>query len=134
MTRYSAVELIVKNNDGAATAGVVYEDDIEAVSKLVAYVNLEAWNGITVQDILDGEITGGSGNMTFITLSINGFIKFDDKTNTILTTTGNITFIAGSGGIDIGNLQTGKSNQPNSSVLSLVTVNGGDINNRLSPR
>jgi len=129
MTNLAPLTLIIKNGNGPAQTGVVYEQDIEAYSAIDG-VNMEykAWNGITFNDILDGAITGGSGNMTFVTLSINGFIKFDDKTNTIVTTTGNIALISGSGGINIGNLQTGVDHQPKSSMINIVTVNGGNIN------
>ena len=136
MTDVAPLTLVIKNGDGDSDMAnsVFYEKDIEAMSNAGTSMTFHAWNGITFNDILDGAITGGSGNMTFVTLSIDGFISFDDKTNTISTTTGNIAFIAGSGvsnggiGINIGNLQTGVDRQPKASMINIVTVNGGNIN------
>jgi len=123
------LDLVVRNGSGTVTdVGTVYEVDIETASVADVTFVCDAWNSITVEDMTDGVILGGAGDIVFITFSGDGFILFDDTTNTIQTTSGDIIMIAGSGGITAGNILSGSNNQPEpTGLIRLLTINGGDI-------
>ena len=54
--------------------------------------------------------------------------EFEDKSDSIVTTTGNIFMEAGGGGIDIGNIETGSPNpHVPSGTIELFTSNEGPI-------
>jgi filamentous hemagglutinin family protein len=115
------------------SAPTIYERDIERTSGIGTNVNLLATNSITMNNLSDDKLGGGSGN---ITMTVGGgncekcSITFDDKINDKITTTsGKITLTAndaatsegGVGTIDIGHLQTAK----NGGDITLFAGSGG---------
>ena len=74
----------------------------------------------------DGEITGGIGNIELHATGASGSVSFANSDNTISTTSGNIVVTAGSGGVNIGNLQTGDASL-NPGQITVTTSNGGDV-------
>jgi filamentous hemagglutinin family protein len=119
--------------DGPNPGGVpdtVYEEDIEALSQGGTSLVLEADETIAVEDILDDEIEGGTGDITLQTTVATGSVYFEDKSDTISTTTGDITIQSGGGGIDVGNLITrkdGGSIKVSSGDITVTTTDGGNI-------
>ncbi|MEW5942906.1 MAG: filamentous hemagglutinin N-terminal domain-containing protein [Pseudomonadota bacterium] len=128
-------------DDSLATMGdaTVYEKNIEHTSGIGVEVKLEATNSITMNDLSDGELKGGSGD---ITMTAGGgycescSITFVDKNNDKITTTsGKITLTAkdsvtgegGVGTIDIGHLQTIGQLKPhdNGGHITLTAGSGG---------
>jgi VCBS repeat-containing protein len=87
-------------------------------------------DSITVQDILDDEITGRFGNIELHATGASSLVSFDDIGDTISTTLGDIVIEAGSGGIDVGSSETAKDSsdeKPTPGDIILTTANGGDI-------
>jgi VCBS repeat-containing protein len=109
----------------------IYEEDIETLSQAGTSLIVEAENSITVQNIPDdGIIDGRYGNIELHGTGANSIVSFEDNTDTISTTLGDIVMEAGSGGIDIGNLQTAKDVSdfsPTPGQITLTTNNLGDI-------
>ncbi|MHC4205840.1 MAG: Ig-like domain-containing protein, partial [Planctomycetota bacterium] len=109
----------------------IYEDDIEALSQAGTSLVVNAQDSITVQDIPDdGIIDGRYGNIELHATGADSIVSFEDNTDTISTTLGDIVMEAGSGGIDIGNLQTAKDVSdisPTPGQITLTTTNEGDI-------
>ena len=118
---------------GGANAGetdTLYEDDIEALSQAGTSLIVNAQESITVKNITDNEITGQFGNIELHATGENSAVTFADDTDTIRTSLGDIVIEAGSGGIYVGNLTTGKDlsdEKPNPGQILLSTNNGGDI-------
>lgn len=122
----------VKNGNGVNDANTYYEQWIENQSQGGATVNVTGHN-ITVDDIADNVIQGGAGTINLKTVSSNGSvyadgaITFVDKKDTIATTTGDINMVAGSGGINIGNLIADGGATQTAGHINLQTINGGSI-------
>lgn len=113
----------------------IYEEWIEDQSDAATDVELlahskEAGN-IIVEDIGDGEITGGSGDIVLRTKYDTGGITFLGDPAAIHTTKGgNVYMLAGSGGITVGDIMTDvpsndKITEPGK--IRLLTTNEGDI-------
>jgi len=127
------LNVTVANGANLGVLDTVYEQDIETDSKAGTNVLIEAEESITVENILDDEITGGEGDIKLHSTGTNGLISFDDKSDTIATTLGDIVLEAGGGGIDIGSLETGKEggrDKVASGKIVVTTDNGGDIKTR----
>jgi filamentous hemagglutinin family protein len=114
----------------------LYEEDIENLSQAGTSLIVNAVEGITVKDITDGPdgldpgvISGQFGSIELHATGENSAVTFVDDTDTIRTSLGDIVIEAGSGGINIGNLTTGKESDeiPNPGQILLSTNNGGDI-------
>ncbi len=109
----------------------IYEEDLETLSQAGTSLIVEAQDSITVQDIPDdGLIDGRFGNIELYATGADGIVSFEDTTDTISTTLGDIVMEAGSGGIDIGNLETAKDLsdiRPTPGQITLTTNNDGDI-------
>jgi len=124
--------------DGAIPAGgaaidTFYEKELEAYSQAGIDTILEADYDITVENISDGYIDGGTGDIALRTIYNTGDIEFLPATiggaiNTIVRTVGggNIYMLAGSGGIKTGSLQTYEDGG-NPGRIRIFTNNGGDI-------
>jgi len=118
---------------GGANVGAmdtVYEDDIQDHSQAGMNVLVEAQNSITVEDISDGEITGGAGDISLRTTGADSSIIFVDKDDAITTTLGDIVIEAGGDGIDIGSLMTGSGlsgERVTPGRITVTTVDDGDI-------
>ncbi len=124
--------------DGAIPAGgaaidTFYEKQLEAYSQAGVNTILEADYDITVENISDGVIQGGTGDIALRTVYNTGGIEFLPATiggaiNTIVRTVGggNIYMLAGSGGIKTGQLQTYEDGG-NPGRIRIFTNNGGDI-------
>jgi len=122
--------------DGASTGATntLYENDIEALSQSATNLIVKTEGNITVQDITDdwgpGEITGQFGDIELHATGDDSAVTFEDSTDTIRTTLGDIVIEAGSGGINVGNLTTGKTvsdQKPTPGQILLSTSNDGDI-------
>jgi len=109
----------------------IYEEDLETLSEGGTSLIVEAQDSITVQDIPDdGMIDGRFGNIELYATGADSIVSFEDNTDTISTTLGDIVMEAGSGGIDIGNLETAKDVsdiRPTPGQITLSTNNEGDI-------
>lgn len=127
--------------DGAIPAGgaamdTFYEKQLEAYSQTGVNTILEADYDITVENITDGVIQGGKGDIVLRTVYNTGGIEFLPATvggaiNTIVRTVGggNIYMLAGSGGIKTGRLET-LEDGGNPGRIRIFTNNGGDIQTR----
>jgi filamentous hemagglutinin family protein len=121
--------------EGAAI-DTFYEKELEAYSLAGVNTILEADYDITVENITDGVIAGGSGDIALRTEYNNGSIVFEPATEggpieTIVRTSGggNIFMLAGSGGIKTGRLRTYEDGG-NPGRIRIFTNNGGDIQTR----
>ncbi len=115
---------------GTGTLDTVYEQDFETLSDKGTGLAIYSEKDIVVPDILDGEIKGRFGNIELHATGAGSSVSFEDTSDTISTTLGDIIIEAGGAGIDIGNLQTAKDLsdiQPTPGQISLTTTNGGDI-------
>jgi len=126
----------IADGANAGEMDTLYEDDIEALSWAGTSLIVNAEESITVQNITDdigyGEITGRFGDIQLLAdmENPNSFVSFDDSSDTIRTSLGDIVIEAGGGGIDVGNLITGKGLadlKPAPGQIFLTTENGGDI-------
>jgi filamentous hemagglutinin family protein len=126
--------------DGAkplnALANTIYEKWIESQSQTNTDLELVAHSAasgnITVNNITDGVITGGSGDIAFRTVYDTGAINFlSPDTTTLLTNGGgSIYMLAGSGGITTGDITTtvpSNDKVTDPGKIRLFTNNGGDI-------
>ncbi len=131
-------DIIIRDGDGTDTGGpdvdIVYEKQLE---DQLSSVELAADESIVMEDLSDNllDLRDEGKSITLVT-GEDGFISFEDKADTIATTTGDISLTGGSGlnndgiGIDIGNLQTGREGGAEhlpSGEIVLATENGGDI-------
>lgn len=129
-------DMIIADGEGDDTDDTVYEENIEHTSKIGTNVKLEATNSITMEDLSDDKLEGGSGNITMTAgggVCTDCSITFDDKGDKITTTSGKITMTAadgaeGLGTIDIGHLQTTK----NGGDITLTAGSGGITTGDLS--
>jgi filamentous hemagglutinin family protein len=123
--------VIIADGANAGETDTLYEEDIEALSQGATSLVVNADEGITVKDIDDDEITGQFGSIELHATGDASAVSFNDITNdTIRTTLGDIVIEAGGGGINIGNLTTGKDisdEKPTPGQILLSTSNGGDI-------
>jgi filamentous hemagglutinin family protein len=126
--------VIIADGANAGATDTLYEDDIETLSQEATSLIVNAQEGITVKDITDGlnpgEITGQFGDIELHATGDDSAVSFADNTDTIRTTLGDIVIEAGSGGIDVGNLTTGKDitdEKPTPGQILLSTNNGGNI-------
>jgi len=135
---YEPGTLEVKATDVTIAAGAnlggldtIYEEDLENLSQAGTSLIVEAQDSITVQDIPDdGIIDGRYGDIELHATGADSIVSFEDNTDTISTTLGDIVMEAGSGGIDIGNLETAKDVSdisPTPGQIILTTSNQGDI-------
>ena len=125
---------IIADGANAGATNTLYEDDIETLSQGATSLIVNAQEGITVKNITDaignGEITGQFGDIELHATGTDSAVSFDDNADTIRTTLGDIVIEAGSGGIDVGNLTTGKDTsggKPTPGQILLSTNNGGNI-------
>ena len=129
--------VIIADGANAGALNTIYEEDIEFLSQAGTSIIVNAEEGITVKDITDsigsGEITGQFGSIELHATGVDSAVTFADDTDTIRTSLGNIIIEAGSNGIKVGNLITGKdmaSEKPSVGQIMLTTHNGGDIETR----
>jgi filamentous hemagglutinin family protein len=122
--------------DEGAAMDTFYETELENYSLTGVNTTLEADYDITVENITDGVIEGGKGDIALRTEYNNGSIVFEPATeggpiNTIVQTNGggNIFMLAGSGGIKTGRLRTYEDGG-NPGRIRIFTNNGGDIQTR----
>lgn len=131
-------DIIIANGTNAGLENRLYEKDIEALSQGATDVVVNTEGNILVQDIGDDEITGQFGNIELHATGENSAVTFQDNTiddplgvnDTIKTTLGDIVIEAGAGGINAGNLTTGKDvsdEKPTPGQILLSAGNGGDI-------
>jgi len=114
----------------AGAMDTLYENDIETWGTKGTSLVVYADDGITVQNITDGKIKGRYGNIELYATGPESSIAFEDTTDTISTTLGDIRMTAGAGGLNIGNLETGKDAsdvKPTPGHITLSTHDGGDI-------
>jgi len=115
----------------------LYEEDIENLSQAGTSLIVNAVEGIAINDITDGPdgldpgvISGQFGSIELHATGDYSAVIFEDNTDTIRTTLGDIVIEAGSGGINVGNLTTGKAlsdEKTTSGHILLSTGNGGDV-------
>lgn len=123
----------IADGPNTGTANTIYEQDIESLSDKGTSLVINSEQGITVPDITDGEIKGRYGNIEMYATNADSFITFEDVTNTISTTLGDIIMGAGSGGLAIGNLETAKDvsdSNPTPGQIILSTSDRGSIKTR----
>jgi filamentous hemagglutinin family protein len=123
----------IADGANAGATDTLYEQDIEALSQSGTSLIINAADSITVQDITDNEITGQFGDIQLLADKENptSSVSFDDTGDTIRTTLGDIIISAGGGGINIGNLTTGKDlteEKPTPGKIFLTTA-AGNIDN-----
>jgi filamentous hemagglutinin family protein len=121
--------ITIKDGDGTNTANIVYEEQLETMS---TNIELEATDYILMEDLHgdgDNELDVGERDVILKTTGEDSWIAFEDKDDSIVTSTGDIIMHAGGGGIDIGNLLVGERILRTDSVglIELKTDNGGDI-------
>jgi hypothetical protein len=124
------VNVIIAEGTNLGAVDTVYEKDIESDSQAGTNVLVEAENSITVRNMSDDQITGGTGDIHLRTTASGGSILFEDKGDSISTTEGNIIMETGGGGIDIGSLMTGRDlsgQRIRPGKITISTSNGGDI-------
>jgi len=124
--------VIIADGANAGETDTLYEDDIENLSLAGTSLVVNAEEGITVKDIDDNEITGKFGDIKLLADMENpdSFVSFEESSNTIRTSLGDIVIEAGGGGIDVGNLITGKDladEKPAPGQIFLTTGSEGDI-------
>jgi filamentous hemagglutinin family protein len=122
----------IADGANAGATDTLYEEDIEALSQSGTSLIVNAAESITVQDITDNEITGQFGDIQLLAdkESLTSSVSFNDTSDTIRTTLGDIIIQAGGGGINVGNLTTGKdlpAEKPAPGMIFLTTGSGGDI-------
>ena len=128
----------IADGANAGETNTLYEEDIENYSLEATDVIVSSQEGITVKDISDNEITGQFGSIELHATGDESAVTFADNTvdatpdisDTIKTTLGDIVIESGSGGINAGNLTTGKDlpdETPNPGQIILTTNNEGDI-------
>jgi filamentous hemagglutinin family protein len=127
-------DVLIADGANAGAANTLYEDDIEALSQGATSLIVNTEGNIAVQDITDavgnGEITGQFGDIELHATGADSAVAFAANTDTIRTTLGDIIVEAGSGGMNIGNLTTGKDlsdQKPAPGRILLSTNNGGNI-------
>ncbi|PIR39511.1 MAG: hypothetical protein COV35_03075 [Alphaproteobacteria bacterium CG11_big_fil_rev_8_21_14_0_20_39_49] len=132
--------LTIKDGNGPSNfinplINTVYEERVEFWSGLGIAVTLEADYLITLENLTDGVLEGGSGDITLRTLKNAGGVFFLDKNDKISTTSGDINIEAGLLGIDIGHLETGRGLIGDAGDINLTTSvatfsKGGNINTK----
>jgi filamentous hemagglutinin family protein len=134
----AASNVSIANGENAGLTNTLYEQDIETLSQEATNLIVNSQAGITVKNISDNEITGQFGNIELHATGDESAVSFDDSTidetptisDTIRTTLGDIVIEAGSGGMNIGNLTTGKDlidERPAPGQILLTTNNEGDM-------
>ena len=151
--------VIIADGANAGATDTLYEEDIEALSQSGTSLIVNAAESIIVQNITDtigdGEITGQFGDIRLLAAKDNpdSFVYFEDSSDTIRTTLGDIIISAGGGlkaddvggtegvSIDVGNLTTGKdltSEKPTPGKIFLTSgtteVSGNIITGSLTVR
>lgn len=122
--------ITIADGANAGEVDTIYEQDIESLSEKGTSLVVISEQGITVPSITDGEIKGRFGTIELQSTNPDGFVTFEDTTNTISTTLGHIIMGAGLGGLTIGNLETGKDISdfsPTPGQIVLETFLGGNI-------
>ncbi|MEA3225363.1 MAG: Ig-like domain-containing protein, partial [Planctomycetota bacterium] len=122
--------VIIANGANVGAIDTIYEQDIETLSGKGTSLIINSEQGITIPDIIDGEIKGRYGNIELYGTGVDSFVTFTDATDTISTTLGDIIIGAGSGGLTIGNLETAKDisdSNPTPGQIILSTFNRGNI-------
>jgi hypothetical protein len=120
----------IADGANAGAADTIYEQDIEALSDRGTSLVVNSQQGITVSAITDGEVQGRYGNIELYGTGADSFVTFEDATNTISTTLGDVIMGAGSAGISIGNLETARDvsdSNPTPGRIALSTFNRGNI-------
>ncbi|MBL0319073.1 MAG: filamentous hemagglutinin N-terminal domain-containing protein [Alphaproteobacteria bacterium] len=119
--------MTIKNGSGIAGTNDIYENTIETLSQAGTAVDIQATNLVTMQNLADNVLHGGSGNITLEATGASGRVEFQDVNDKIQTSTGNINIYAGSGGVGIGSLQTGGTPVINPGDITITTTGGGNI-------
>ncbi|MCP5361349.1 MAG: filamentous hemagglutinin N-terminal domain-containing protein [Hyphomicrobiales bacterium] len=122
--------------DGAGTSDTsgdtswVYEETVETISQGGSDVELDADSRIELKDLTDNTLEGGEGDIKLTTDGddcgtgcVTGIV-FEDKDDTIQTTTGHIILKADHGNIDIGNLETGGTGIDTPGQIVIEAKNG----------
>ncbi len=120
----------IENGPNFGAANTIYEQNIEEWSDKGTGVSVNASRLITVNDIADGEIKGRYGDFELNATGGDGLVWFQDTSDTVSTTLGDITITSGGPGIIVGNLETGKDvsdARPTPGKITLTTAGGGDI-------
>ncbi len=120
----------IENGANAGGTDTIYEQVIETLSDKGTSLVVYSEQGITIPDIVDGEIKGRYGNIELYTTDRDSFVSFVDTSDTISTTLGDIIIGAGSGGLTIGNLETAKDlsdANPTPGQIILSTSSRGNI-------
>ena len=123
----------IADGANAAAADTLYEEDIEVLSQSGTSLIVNAAESITVENITDNEITGQFGDIQLLADMVENptsSVSFVDTSDTIRTTLGDIIISAGGGGINVGNLTTGKdlpAEKPAPGMIFLTTGSDGDI-------
>ncbi|MBN2594796.1 MAG: tandem-95 repeat protein [Sedimentisphaerales bacterium] len=128
--KVGAADVTIAAGANLGELDTIYEEDLEALSQTGTSLIVQAQDSVTVQDMPDDIIDGRYGNIELHATGANSIVSFEDKTDTISTTLGDIVMEAGSGGIDIGSLETGKDlsdMRPMPGQITLTTNNEGDI-------
>ncbi len=121
--------ITVADGANAGVQDTVYEQDVEALSTSGTGVVVRGTGtntGVTVENMEDNQITGGRGGIELHASGDNGSVSFDDTADSISTTRGDIAVSAGSGGVNVGSLETGQDSA-NPGSIALSTTNGGNI-------
>ena len=131
----SANDVHIISNGGNGTGGVLnaYNKGMIGVNSQKG-VNTEIdGHNIIVDDMQSAALNGGDGNIAFKTVDQNGnlfadgSVKFITVTDTINTRSGSVNILAGSGGINIGNLTSTGDATHVTGTFNLTTQNGGDV-------
>jgi filamentous hemagglutinin family protein len=134
----TASNVSIANGANAGLTNTLYEQDIETLSQEATNLIVNSQEGITVKNLSDNEITGQFGSIELHATGDESAVTFDDSTtdetptisDTIRTTLGDIVIEAGSGGMNIGNLTTGKdlSDEKPTPGQILLTTNSATNN------
>lgn len=130
MLEVGAADVTIAAGANLGELDTIYEEDLEALSQTGTSLIVNAQDSVTVQDMPDDLIDGRFGNIELYATGADSIVSFEDNADTISTTLGDIAMEAGSGGIDIGNLETAKDIsdiKPTPGQITLTTNNEGSI-------
>lgn len=128
--------IIINNGGNNGLLNNISEQWIENKSQAGMAVSIVATDLIRMQNLKDNELTGGAGDITLRTLAADSAIRFDSNGDMIRTTSGDVTLLTGSGGINIGSIRTGINgaypalDAPTGDIQAgdiRLTSSGGDI-------
>lgn len=97
------------------------EGQLQSGTDVVILANKE----IHLNNLSDGELTGGSGDFTLMTRDLDGKIVSSSKHDAIYSSQGDVYLRAGGGGIDVGDIRISSNSQ--AGAVRLKTTDGGSI-------